>query len=73
LFPILAAEYRNVYAKSIDVDEYLKNSSDLVEIILGEMIYDDAVGEICYRSGSRYVTRLKPLLLDTSPKEQPGL
>ena len=78
LFKILGAEYRQCYAKTLDLESSNLKLQDLCQLISHEwQAYDDFT-EICYRDQNRYVATLSTLAQEnlsptpTTPKSQQG-
>lgn len=68
LFKVLGAEYRQCYAKTIDLESSKSELEDVYRIISHEwQAYDDFT-EICYRDENRYVGTLSTLAAENSPQ-----
>ena len=68
LFKILGAEYRQCYAKTLDLESSNSELQDLCRLISHEWQEYDQFTEICYRDQNRYVATLSTLAAETLPQ-----
>ncbi|MFD8214464.1 SDR family NAD(P)-dependent oxidoreductase [Streptomyces sp. NPDC059697] len=67
LVRMFSAEYRGVFARTVDVD--VMDPDALRDVVVAELAATDPVTEVCVRDGARYTSALRPTGISPTPAQ----